>query len=43
VRINPHELHCADTQFIETIYAAGGHKRDKPLHQVRGSGVYGII
>lgn len=39
VRINPHEVHCADRHFIEEIYAVGNRKRDKPLHQVRGSGV----
>ncbi|KAK0726268.1 cytochrome P450 [Apiosordaria backusii] len=39
VRINPHEVHCADRHFIDEIYAGGNRKRDKPVHQVRGSGV----
>ncbi|VBB84788.1 Putative cytochrome P450 E-class, group I [Podospora comata] len=39
VRINPHEVHCADRHFIDEIYAGGSRKRDKPMHQVRGSGV----
>nr|URT29637.1 AmpG [Beauveria felina] len=39
VRINPHEVHCNDRHFIEEIYALGNRKRDKPLHQVLGSGV----
>lgn len=37
VRINPHEVHCNDAQFIDEIYAVGGRKRDKPFHQVSGS------
>ncbi|GAB1311033.1 Trichodiene oxygenase [Madurella fahalii] len=39
VRINPHEVHCNDRHFIDEIYAGGSRKRDKPEHQVRGSGV----
>ncbi|EFX03043.1 benzoate 4-monooxygenase cytochrome p450 [Grosmannia clavigera kw1407] len=39
VRINPDEVHCSDHRFIDEIYAGGGRKRDKPTHQVRGSGV----
>lgn len=39
VRISPHEVHCSDRHFIDEIYAVGSRKRDKPLHQVRGSGV----
>ncbi|EQB51707.1 cytochrome P450 [Colletotrichum gloeosporioides Cg-14] len=39
VRISPNEVHCGDNRFIEDIYAVGNRKRDKPLHQVRGSGV----
>ncbi|KAI8931399.1 hypothetical protein NX059_011729 [Plenodomus lindquistii] len=39
VRISPNELHCSDRRFIDEIYAGGSRKRDKPLHQVRGSGV----
>ncbi|KXX82892.1 Trichodiene oxygenase [Madurella mycetomatis] len=39
VRINPHEVHCNDRHFIDDIYAGGSRKRDKPEHQVRGSGV----
>ncbi|KAF4452141.1 cytochrome P450 oxidoreductase [Fusarium austroafricanum] len=38
VRINPHETHCADMAFSDEIYAAGGRKRNKPAHQVAGSG-----
>ncbi|KAK9772365.1 hypothetical protein AB5N19_09619 [Seiridium cardinale] len=37
VRINPHEVHCADNAFIDEIYAIGGRKRDKAKHQVSGS------
>ncbi|KAH8887942.1 trichodiene oxygenase [Thozetella sp. PMI_491] len=29
IRINPVELHCADTRFMDEIYAAGGRKRDR--------------
>lgn len=38
VRISPNEVHCSDWRFIDEIYASGSRKRDKPLHQVRGSG-----
>ncbi|KAI2616903.1 cytochrome P450 [Hypomontagnella submonticulosa] len=38
VRISPNEVHCNDTRFIDEIYAFGNRKRDKPAHQVRGSG-----
>lgn len=38
VRISPNEVHCNDWRFIDEIYASGSRKRDKPLHQVRGSG-----
>lgn len=37
VRINPDEVHCADSNFIEEIYAVGNRKRNKPAHQVSGS------
>ncbi|ETS81109.1 hypothetical protein PFICI_06111 [Pestalotiopsis fici W106-1] len=37
VRISPHEVHCADSAFVDEIYAVGGRKRDKPRHQVSGS------
>ncbi|XXG98627.1 hypothetical protein Hte_004952 [Hypoxylon texense] len=37
IRINPNEVHCNDAQFVDEIYAGGGRKRDKPLHQVSGS------
>ncbi|KAI1209415.1 cytochrome P450 [Annulohypoxylon truncatum] len=37
VRINPDEIHCSDFNFVDSIYAAGGRKRDKPTHQTRGS------
>ncbi|KAG9253243.1 cytochrome P450 [Emericellopsis atlantica] len=39
VRINPHETHCADMAFADEIYAIGGRKRDKPIHQINGSAV----
>ncbi|KAH7303811.1 cytochrome P450 [Stachybotrys elegans] len=39
VRINPNETHCADMAFSDEIYALGGRKRDKPIHQVRGTSV----
>ncbi|KAI9043090.1 cytochrome P450 [Aspergillus affinis] len=38
VRISPNELHYNGIQFANEIYPLGGRKRDKPLHQVRGSG-----
>ncbi|KAI1467491.1 cytochrome P450 [Daldinia caldariorum] len=37
VRINPDEVHCSDFRFMNEIYAGGGRKRNKPLHQVSGS------
>ncbi|KAL6703424.1 hypothetical protein ACN47E_009683 [Coniothyrium glycines] len=37
VRINPNEVHCNDIRFAEEIYAVGGRKRDKPVHQINGS------
>ncbi|KAF2829888.1 cytochrome P450 [Ophiobolus disseminans] len=37
VRINPNEVHCNDISFADEIYAVGGRKRDKPLHQINGS------
>lgn len=37
VRINPNEVHCNDIAFADEIYAVGGRKRDKPIHQVNGS------
>ncbi|KAH7398962.1 cytochrome P450 [Phaeosphaeria sp. MPI-PUGE-AT-0046c] len=37
VRINPNEVHCSDIAFADEIYAVGGRKRDKPLHQINGS------
>ena len=37
VRINPYEVHCNDISFADEIYAVGGRKRDKPVHQINGS------
>jgi hypothetical protein len=37
VRISPHEVHCSDISFADEIYAVGGRKRDKPVHQINGS------
>ncbi|KAJ4362065.1 hypothetical protein N0V83_011007 [Neocucurbitaria cava] len=37
VRINPNEVHCSDIRFADEIYAVGGRKRDKPVHQINGS------
>ncbi|KAL6155738.1 hypothetical protein ACJBU6_05939 [Exserohilum turcicum] len=37
VRINPNEIHCDDVSFADEIYAVGGRKRDKPVHQINGS------
>jgi hypothetical protein len=37
VRINPSEVHCNDISFVDEIYAVGGRKRDKPVHQINGS------
>ncbi|KAG4032396.1 hypothetical protein MFRU_007g02990 [Monilinia fructicola] len=39
VRISPNEVHCNDSNFIDEVYAIGTRKRDKPIHQVRGSGI----
>lgn len=39
VRISPNEVHCNDSNFIDEVYAIGTRKRDKPIHQVRGSGM----
>lgn len=36
VRISPNETHCNDVAFSDEIYAVGGRKRDKPLHQING-------
>ncbi|KAK8080848.1 hypothetical protein PG997_008666 [Apiospora hydei] len=38
VRISPNEVHCNDPAFSDEIYASAGRRRDKPLHQIRGSG-----
>lgn len=37
VRINPGEVHCNDMDFSDEIYAVGGRKRDKSLHQTNGA------
>ncbi|KAF7928054.1 uncharacterized protein EAE97_009852 [Botrytis byssoidea] len=37
VRINPNEVHCADSFFAAEIYGVGARKRNKPQHQVSGS------
>ncbi|RYP34579.1 hypothetical protein DL767_004220 [Monosporascus sp. MG133] len=37
VRINPHEVHCNDSKFIDEIFTVGSRKRNKPEHQVRNS------
>jgi hypothetical protein len=37
IRINPNEIHCDDISFADEIYAIGGRKRDKPVHQINGS------
>ncbi|KAK8001027.1 hypothetical protein PG991_013249 [Apiospora marii] len=37
VRISPDEVHCADYSFADEIYAVGGRKRDKSVHETRGS------
>ncbi|KAJ0122769.1 trichodiene oxygenase [Diaporthe amygdali] len=34
IRINPDEVHCSDPYFADEIYAVGGRKRNKTLHQV---------
>ncbi|KXJ93358.1 cytochrome P450 [Microdochium bolleyi] len=38
VRISPNETHCIDLKFADEIFALGGRKRDKPLHQTRANG-----
>lgn len=37
VRINPGEVHCNDPKFSDEIYAVGGRKRNKPIHQVNAT------
>lgn len=37
VRISPTEIHCADVNFSDEIFAVGGRKRNKPAHQVNGT------
>lgn len=37
MRINPNEMHCNDMAFADDIYAAGGRKRNKPIHQINGT------
>lgn len=37
VRISPDELHCADVDFSDEIFAIGTRKRNKPAHQVNGT------
>jgi hypothetical protein len=37
VRINPNETHCNDVGFADEVYAVGGRKRNKPVHQINGS------
>lgn len=37
VRISPTEIHCADVEFSDEIYAIGTRKRNKPAHQVNGT------
>lgn len=39
VRINPDEIHCSDSGFSDEIYAVGGRKRDRTLHQINGAAV----
>ncbi|CAN9189290.1 unnamed protein product [Alternaria alternata] len=42
IRINPNEVHCDDISFADEIYAVGGRKRDKPVHQINGLGESGF-
>ncbi|KAJ4390102.1 hypothetical protein N0V93_007575 [Gnomoniopsis smithogilvyi] len=37
IRISPDELHCADVDFSDEIFAIGTRKRNKPAHQVNGT------
>lgn len=37
VRISPDEIHCADVDFSDEIFATGTRKRNKPAHQVNGT------
>lgn len=37
VRISPTEIHCADVNFSDEIFAIGTRKRNKPAHQVNGT------
>ncbi|KAK2729306.1 cytochrome p450 [Colletotrichum kahawae] len=36
IRINPDEVHCSDPNFINTLYASGGKRRDKSSLFVAG-------
>ncbi|KAG9186648.1 hypothetical protein G6011_09756 [Alternaria panax] len=42
IRISPNEIHCDDISFADEIYAVGGRKRDKPVHQINGLGEAGF-
>ncbi|RYP72823.1 hypothetical protein DL771_004007 [Monosporascus sp. 5C6A] len=35
VRINPHEVHCNDSKFIDEIFTVGGRKPDHDHHRLR--------
>ncbi|KAH8199347.1 hypothetical protein TruAng_006479 [Truncatella angustata] len=37
IRISPNEVHCNDILFANEIYSPANRRRDKPIHQVRGT------
>ncbi|KAH8665831.1 cytochrome P450 [Tricladium varicosporioides] len=43
IRINPHELHVADPEFFDTVYAGAGHKRDRDDWHTDGYGLNGSV